>query len=118
METKQLVTKWFEKWKSGDINELPISTNFIHVSPFGEIKGKDNYLELVRKNLDKFLGYEFTLHDGLYEKNRACVRYTAVQKEMSLDVSEWYYIENQLISKIIAYYHIGEIREERKLADS
>ncbi|MEQ8518647.1 MAG: nuclear transport factor 2 family protein [Cytophagales bacterium] len=118
METKDLVEEWFSKWESGEIDELPINADFIHESPFGQIIGRDNYLDLVGKNLDKFLGYQFTLHDALYEKNRACVRYTALQGEMSLDVSEWYYIENQLIKKIIAYYHIGEIREERKLSNT
>lgn len=48
----------------------------------------------------------------------ACVRYTARQGEdFSLDVSEWYYFENDLIREIYAFYHIGEIREERKLND-
>jgi len=44
------------------------------------------------------------------------VRYTARQgKDFKLDVSEWYYRENDLIREIIAYYHIGEVREERKI---
>ena len=35
--------------------------------------------------------------------------------DFKLDVSEWYYFKNKLIDKIIAYYHIGELREDRKL---
>lgn len=118
MKSEKLVKIWFDKWDQGDFLNLPISENFKHSSPFGTIDGKKAYLDLVRENEDKFLGYIFEIHDGIYEKDRACVRYTARQgKEFTLDVSEWYYINSNLIEEIIAYYHIGEIREERKLKD-
>jgi len=116
MDLKSLVKLWFEKWDKGDFINLPISENFKHTSPFGTINGKKAYIDLVQKNQDKFLGYVFEIHDAIYEKDKACVCYTAKQgKDFSLDVSEWYYIKDNLIGEIIAYYHIGEIKEERKL---
>ena len=118
MKAKALVKKWFNKWNDGDFINLPISENFKHTSPFGTTDGKEEYIDLVQKNQDKFLGYVFDIHDGIYEGNRACVRYTAKQgNDFTLDVSEWYYIKDDLIEEIIAYYHIGEIREERKLSE-
>ena len=117
MQTKGLIEKWFLKWDQGDFNNLPISDNFKHTSPFGIIKGKAAYLALVEDNKDKFLGYTFSIHDGLYEDDKACVRYTAKQGDhFKLDVSEWYYVKNGLIEEIMAYYHIGEVRDERKLS--
>ena len=119
MNSKQLVKQWFAKWTDGDFLNLPISENFKHTSPFGTITGKQTYLDLVKKNMDKFLGYTFTIHDGIYENQRACVRYTARQGEdFSLDVSEWYYFSENLLEEIVAYYHIGEVQEERRLARS
>lgn len=119
METKKLIKTWFERWTSGDFRQLPISNHFSHTSPFGTIDGKDAYLDLVEQNQDKFLGYSFEIHDAIYEENKACVRYTASQGEdFKLDVSEWYYIKHGLIEEIMAYYHIGEIRDERKLDGS
>lgn len=115
MDSKQLVIDWFSKWTEGDFLNLPISDNFKHTSPFGTIESKKTYLELVQQNADKFLGYEFTIIDGIYGDDKACVRYTALQGEFSLDVSEWYYFEDGLIEEIVAYYHIGEIREDREL---
>jgi hypothetical protein len=117
MILKELVQKWFIKWKEGDFLDFPISENFRHTSPFGTISGKKEYIKLVEENKDKFLGYTFEIHDEIYEKDRACVRYTAKQEDFSLDVSEWYYPKDDLIEEIIAYYHIGEIREERKLSE-
>ncbi|MCB0528540.1 MAG: nuclear transport factor 2 family protein [Lewinellaceae bacterium] len=119
MHSEQLVKRWFEKWSTGDFLDLPVTDNFKHTSPFGTIDGKEKYLDLVRQNRDKFLGYTFAIHDGLYGAGKACVRYTARQGNgFSLDVSEWYYIKGDLIEEIVAYYHIGELREERKLKDS
>ncbi len=115
MNIEFLVKDWFDKWEKGDFHRLPISENFRHTSPFGTIDGKIKYLNLVEENKDKFLGYQFILHDAIYENDKACVRYTAVQGDFRLDVSEWYYAKDNLIEEIIAYYHIGEIREERKL---
>lgn len=118
MKTEQLIKSWFAKWGEGHYHQLPLSASFKHTSPFGTIDGKDAYLDLVEQNQDKFLGYSFEIHDAIYEENKACVRYTARQGEdFKLDVSEWYYIKDGLIEEIMAYYHIGEIRDERKLDD-
>ncbi len=116
MDMNKLVKQWFDKWDQGDFHHLPISDNFKHTSPFGTIEGKKAYIDLVQENKDKFLGYTFEIHDEIYESDSACVRYTARQgADFKLDVSEWYYGEDNLIRDIIAYYHIGEIREERKI---
>ena len=117
METKALVSQWFAQWEAGDFLNLPIAANFKHTSPFGTIDGKKAYLDLVQENKDKFLGYRFEIHDALYDPGRACVRYTGVQGDFRLDVSEWYYVKDGLIEEIIAYYHIGEVREERQLTN-
>jgi len=118
MEVHILVRKWFDKWEEGDFLHLPISENFKHTSPFGTITGKIQYINLIEANKDKFLGYRFEIHDEIYTKDKACVRYTAIQKDFNLDVSEWYFVKNDLIESIVSYYHIGEIRDDRKLTNT
>ncbi len=116
MKIKALIRDWFDKWEQGDFLNLPVSDTFKHTSPFGTIDGKKNYIALVSQNKDKFLGYSFEIHDTIYNEHSACVRYTARQEpDFTLDVSEWYYVKNDLIEKIIAYYHIGDIRQDRQL---
>ncbi|WP_147296628.1 nuclear transport factor 2 family protein [Flagellimonas nanhaiensis] len=116
MELRDLVRQWFKKWENGDYLNLPIAENFKHTSPFGTIHGKKAYLDLVKENEDKFLGQTFDIHDEVYGEDKACVRYTAKQgKDFSLDVSEWYYVKDDLIEAIIAHYHIGDIRKERQI---
>ena len=115
MKSQEIITDWFKKWELGDFLNLPLTEHFKHTSPFGTINGKAEYLNLVETNKDKFLGYKFEIIDEMYEMDKGCIRYKALQSDFSLDVSEWHYIENGLIKEIVAYYHIGEIREERKL---
>lgn len=118
-DSKRLVKEWFSKWEEGDFLHLPVTDNFSHISPYGTITGKEKYIQLVDSNKDKFLGHSFELHDQLYEEDRACVRYTARQGDFSLEVSEWYYLKEGLIERIVAYYNIeGEINEDRKLLNS
>lgn len=117
MDAKDLIENWFFKWEKGDFLNLPVSDSFKHTSPFGTIEGKQVYLDLVQGNKEKFLGYSFQIHDAMYADDHACVRYTGVQGDFTLDVSEWYYIKDGLIDEIIAYYHIGEIKEDRKIDD-
>lgn len=117
MEIKTLIENWFSVWARGDFQNIPVTDDFRHTSPFGTIEGKKTYLELVEKNRDKFLGYTFIVHDALYSDDNACVRYTAAQGDFKLEVSEWYYIRDNKIDEIIAHYHIGEIRKDRQLEE-
>lgn len=112
MEAKQLVHDWFKKWESGDFEHLPLTDDFTHTSPYGVIKGKEEYVKLVAANKDKFLGHRFELHDELYGEDAACVRYTAVQGDFRLEASEWYYFKEGLITAIVSYYNIEEKRVE------
>ena len=116
MSSQYLIKQWFSAWETGNFYDLPISENFKHTSPFGTIKGKKAYLDVIEKNQENILGYVFEIQDAIYEKNKACVRYKGRQGDaFSLDVSEWYYIKDGLMENIVAYYHIGEIRSDRQL---
>lgn len=110
MSSIDLVELWFQKWETGDFMDLPISDDFCHTSPYGTISGKNAYLELVSSNKEKFLNHRFQIHDAIYDKEKACIRYTAIQEDFKLEVTEWYRIKNDLIVEIIAYYNIAEPR--------
>ena len=115
---KELVERWFDCWRSGDFLNLPITDAFKHTSPYGLIEGKTAYLNIVEANKKQFLGYTFTIEDELFEDNKACVRYTANHGDFILEVSEWYYMKNNLINEIVAYYNIeSEIPVDRQLKE-
>lgn len=114
MNIKKLVSRWFEVWTNGDFHNIPVTTKFEHTIPYGTVSGKSNYLELVRGNKEQFLGHNFEIHDEIYQQDRACIRYTVSKNDFSMEVTEWHYIKDELIDRIIAYYNIeGEISEDR-----
>ena len=116
MTTQELVERWFDCWANGQLNDLPIAPHFQHTSPYGTINGKAAYMELVNTNRDKFLGNRFELHNALYEANSACVRYTMRSGDFVLPASEWFFVANGAIERIVSYYNIeGEVSETRKL---
>ncbi|PZD78303.1 nuclear transport factor 2 family protein [Mesonia sp. K7] len=116
MKPKELIQVWFKKWEGGDFYNLPITENFTHQSPFGVIKGKDAYLSVVKENQDKFLGHQFQIIDEITEEEKACVRYLTTQSDgFKMQVSEWYYFKNDLIEKIVSYYHIGTIQKDKQI---
>ena len=118
MNTRELVRTWFELWNSGDFSDLPLAENFVHESPYGVIKSKEAYMNLVSSNKDKFLGHRFEIHDEMYGQGQACIRYTAIQGDFNMEVSEWHYTRDGVIERIVAYYNIeGEISEDRKLSN-
>ena len=110
MDTEKLTKKWFEIWENGDFYNLPIAESFKHTSPYGTINGKKEYLDLVESNKDKFLGHRFEVHDIIFDDAKSCIRYTAVQDDFRLEVTEWHFVKNGSIEEIIAYYNIEEER--------
>ncbi len=114
MNAKELTERWFHLWELGDFLLLPLSEDFKHTSPYGTIDGKKAYIGLVMANEDKFLGHRFEIHDTLYEEDKSCTRYTAVQKDLRLEVTEWHHIKDGSIQEVIAYYNIET--QERKLS--
>lgn len=117
MEIKRLTRKWFEIWDKGNFRDIPVHDDFQHSSPYGTVSGKATYLELVESNRDKFLGNQFIFHDQIFEGERACIRYTMQSFAFSMEVSEWIYSREGLISKIVSYYNIdGELSHDRKLS--
>ena len=112
MTTKQLVQQWFDIWTRGNFKDLPLAEDFSHTSPYGTIESKEAYMEIIESNREKFLDHQFEIHDTLFDTEKACIRYTAIQDKFRLEVSEWHYIKNDLIQSIVAYYDIDEKRIE------
>ncbi len=115
--TKQLIEEWFARWADGRFEALPLADDFTHTSPFGVMKGKKTYMDIVEANRDKFLDKKIVVHNVLAEGNKGCVRYTMHAETFSQEVSEWFWVENDLIKDIISYYNVGEIGEDRKLKE-
>ncbi|NVJ60384.1 MAG: nuclear transport factor 2 family protein [Gammaproteobacteria bacterium] len=104
-----VVAKWFACWERGDTDDLPISDDFEHTSPFGTIKTKLRYLEIVNKNKKDFLGNSLKVTKQIKQEGDVCVQFEQKNKNTGLEmtVCEWYEIEDNKIKRIRSFYNIG-----------
>ncbi len=104
-----VVQQWFDCWNEDQIDNLPISDDFSHTSPFGTITGKQRYLEIVNKNRKDFLGNKLTLERHIQQDNQVCVQFYQKNENtgLKMTVCEWHVIDGELIQEIRSFYNIG-----------
>lgn len=102
--SRDLVDSWFDAFREEDLSKLHLADDFLHSSPFGEIKGRDAYLDLVRDNSEAFFSPTLEIIDVLDSGDRFAVRYL-VNGNPACDCI---YVEDAMISRIYSYYHYGE----------
>jgi hypothetical protein len=101
---RELVDAWLDAFRSKDISKLKLAEGFIHTSPFGEIRGREVYLDMVRENYDAFFSKTIEVVDVIGSGNKFAVRYQ-VDDAPACDCI---YVEDGQISKICSYYHFGD----------
>jgi len=104
------VAQWFACWNSGVIDNLPLTDDFRHTSPFGTIETKARYLEIVNKNRESFLGNRLTVLKQIVDGNNVCVQFRQTRKddpEFEMIVCEWYVTDGVGIREIESFYNIG-----------
>ena len=47
-KSTQLARAWIEGWNAGKPDDIPLAENFTHSSPFGNVTGRQKYLEWVK----------------------------------------------------------------------
>lgn len=83
---------------------LRLAEDFLHASPFGEINGREAYLDLVRENPEAFFSPTIEILDVIGGGDRFAVRYL-VDGNPACDCI---YVRDGQISTIHSYYHVGK----------
>ena len=104
--SRKLAEAWFEAFRNKDINELAntLAEDFVHSSPFGEIKPKQAYLDLVRSNPEAFFSPVIEILDVFDCGDKVAVRYL-VNTNPACDCI---YARDGQITEIHSYYHYGK----------
>ena len=102
--SRKFVDGWFDAFRERDISKLHLAEDFVHTSPFGEIRGRQAYLDLVAAYPEAFFSPIIEILDVFESEDKFAVRYL-VDGNPACDCI---YVENELISKIYSYYHYGE----------
>lgn len=104
--TRNLVDEWFGAFEEKDISilERALGEGFVHSSPFGEIKGKGEYLDLIRNNTEAFFSPTIEIQDVIEGDDKFAVRYLVNQNP----ACDCIYVRDGQILKIYSYYHVGK----------
>ena len=104
-----IIQQWLDCWQTGQIDQLPIGDDFQHTSPFGTIKGKRRYLEVVNNNLDDFLNNTLTVVAHIAQGDQVCVQFeqTNAKTGLKMTVCEWYQLAGNQIRSIRSFYNVG-----------
>lgn len=101
---REVVDAWFEAFRERDISKLVLADEFVHTSPYGEIRGGQTYIDLVRENPEAFFSPAIKLLDVIEGDDRFAVRYLVDGKP----ACDCIYVQDGQITEIYSYYHVGK----------
>lgn len=108
----ELAVGWIEAWARMDMEWLRqrLAPDFVHVSPFGRLEGRDSYLATVEPMARKSV-MELAVQDVVASGNQAAVRFENRTPNGVVESCDWVRVENDLIQEIRSFYDSGKIRE-------
>lgn len=108
----ELARGWIEAWIRMDLEwlEQKLSPDFVHVSPFGRLEGRDHYLETVEPMARKSV-VQLTIKDVIASGDRAAVRFDNHTPGGIVESCDWVRIESGRIREVRSFYDSTKIRE-------
>lgn len=103
---------WIEAWVRMDMAWLRrhLAPDFVHVSPFGRLEGRDTYLSVVEPMARKSVA-ELVVKDVIASRDRAVVQFENRTPKGTVDSCDWVRIEDGLIKEIRSFYDSATIRQ-------
>jgi ketosteroid isomerase-like protein len=108
----ELAVGWIEAWIRMDMEWLRqrLAPDFVHVSPFGRLEGRESYLATVEPMARKSV-MELTVKDVIASGNQAAVWFENRTPKGVVETCDWVRVENDLITEIRSFYDSAMIRE-------
>ena len=112
-DIRSIARRWIEVWGVGNPASLPLADDFTHTSPFGTIRGRAKYLEIVEPMAEANVA---ALHvkDVIAEGNRAAILLTMDIPGATVDCCDWLVIEDNLIRSVHSHYDSRNISNFEK----
>ena len=101
---REIAESWLGAFQARDLSLLQLAEDFLHTSPFGEVHGREAYLNLVSGNEEAFFANSIEVIDFVEGGDRFVVRYTVGD----MAACDWIYVRDGKISEVFSYYHFGD----------
>jgi ketosteroid isomerase-like protein len=108
----ELATLWIEAWNKSDMDWLRrhLAPDFVHISPFGRLEGREDYLAtvepLARQSVTKLV-----VKDVIASGTLAAVRFENRTPKGVVETCDWIRVENGLIKEIRSFFDSVPIQE-------
>jgi ketosteroid isomerase-like protein len=119
-----LARGWIEAWIRMDIDWLRrrLTPDFVHVSPFGRLEGREAYLDVVEPLARKSV-QELRVKGVIGRSDQAAVHFENRTPEGVVDSCDWLFVEDGRIKKVRSFYDTSRIRKvlsesEQNMLDS
>jgi hypothetical protein len=108
----ELAVLWIEAWIKMDMEWLRqrLAPDFVHVSPFGRLEGRESYLATVEAMARKSV-MELTVKDVIASGSQAAVWFENRTPKGVVESCDWVRVESDLIKEIRSFYDSAMIRE-------
>jgi len=110
--SEELAMSWIDAWIRMDIPWLRqnLAPDFVHVSPFGRLEGREPYLETVEPLARKSV-VQLVVKNVIASGNMAAVWFENRTAGGVVDTCDWLRIENGAIKEIRSFYDAALLRE-------
>jgi ketosteroid isomerase-like protein len=108
----ELAVGWIEAWIRMDMEWLRqrLAPDFVHISPFGRLAGRESYLATVEPMARKSV-MQLTVKDVIASGNQAAVWFENRTPKGIIPSCDWVRVENELIKEIRSFYDSVMVRE-------
>jgi ketosteroid isomerase-like protein len=110
-ESARLATGWIEAWIRMDMAWLRahLAPDFVHVSPFGRLEGRDHYLATVEPLARKSVS-ELTVREVIADGERAAIWFENRTPGGTVPTCDWLRIDGGRIREIRSFYDGTAVR--------
>jgi hypothetical protein len=123
-DSARLAAGWIEAWVRMDLDWLRkhLAPDFVHVSPFGRLEGRDSYLATVEPMARKSV-MELSIREVVASGDQAAVWFVNKTPGGEVETCDWVRVQGDLIREIRSFYDPSAVREtltpdEQKSLDS
>ena len=103
LSAEELARIWIEYWNEGRPDDIPLAEDFKHTSPFGQVQGRQEYLQWVKPLAAKNVA-DLTIKRIIVAGDEAAIHFEMQTPEGPVQVCDWVSVHMGLITEIYSFY--------------
>ena len=107
---EELALAWIDLWNKGEPDQIPLTEDFVHTSPYGRVEGRKTYLEWV-KPLARQNVTSLNVLRTIGGSDQAVVHFEMHTPAGTIQVCDWITVEGDQIAEIHSFYDATELRK-------